>query len=75
MKAKNDKVPTFFYVPNFFYVFFQKNIENVGTLLFLPGFFERSIFQTFWKDDCGAKFLLFELAMSNFGYLLIFQFS
>ena len=24
MKAKNDKVPIFFYVPNFFYVFFRK---------------------------------------------------
>ena len=27
MKSKNDRVPTFFYVPNFFYVFFPKNIE------------------------------------------------
>ena len=34
--------------------------------------FERSIFQTFWKDDCCAKFLFFELEMSNFGSLLIF---
>jgi hypothetical protein len=36
---------------------------------------ERSIFQTFWKDDCCAKLLFFELETSNFGYLLIFKFS
>ena len=34
--------------------------------------FERSIFQTFWKLYCCAKFLFIELATSNFGYLLIF---
>ena len=36
--------------------------------------FERSIFQTFWTDDCCAKFLLFELETSNFDYLLIYDF-
>jgi hypothetical protein len=40
MKSKNDRVPTFFYVPNFFYVFFRKTKEIVGTLSFLPCFFE-----------------------------------
>ena len=33
---------------------------------------ERSIFQTFWKLHCCAKFLFIELETSNFGYLLIF---
>ena len=33
---------------------------------------ERSIFQTFWKPDFGARFLFIELDTSNFGYLLIF---
>ena len=37
-------------------------------------FFERSIFQTFWKPHCCAKFLFIEFETSNFGYLLIFQF-
>jgi hypothetical protein len=37
--------------------------------------FKRSIFQTFWKDDCCAKFLFFELETLNFGYLFIFKFS
>ena len=37
--------------------------------------FKRSIFQTFWKDDCCAKFLFFELETSSSGYLLIFFFS
>jgi hypothetical protein len=41
----------------------------------LHGKSERSIFQTFWKDDCCAKFLFFKLETSNFGYLLIFKFS
>ena len=35
---------------------------------------KRSIFQTFWKDDCVTKSLFFELDTSNFGYLLIFKF-
>jgi hypothetical protein len=35
---------------------------------------KRSIFQTFWKQDCCARFLFIELETSNFGYLLIFQF-
>ena len=34
---------------------------------------KRSIFQTFWKLHCCAKFLFFELETSNFGYLLIFS--
>ena len=33
---------------------------------------ERSIFQTFWKDGCCAKYLFFELETLNSGYLLIF---
>ena len=33
-------VPTFFYFPIFFYVFFKKTQKNVGTLSFLPCFFE-----------------------------------
>ena len=32
----------------------------------------RSIFQTFWKDDCCTKFLFFELETSHFDNLLIF---
>ena len=32
----------------------------------------RSIFQTFWNPDFGARFLFIELDASNFGYLLIF---
>ena len=36
---------------------------------------QRSIFQTFWKVHCCAKFLFIELETSNFGYLLIFWFS
>ena len=35
---------------------------------------KRSIFQTFWKDDCCPKSLFIELDNSNFGYLLIFKF-
>ena len=38
-------------------------------------FFKRSIFQIFWRVHCCAKFLSFELEISNFGYLLIFKFS
>ena len=34
--------------------------------------FKRSIFQTFWNPDFGARFLFIELDTSNFGYLLIF---
>ena len=37
-------------------------------------FLKRSFFQTFWKDDCCAKFLFFELSMSNFDYLLFFKY-
>ena len=37
--------------------------------------FERSNLQTFWKNDCCAKFLFLELETSNFSYLLIFWFS
>ena len=33
---------------------------------------KRSIFQTFWKQDCCARLLFIELETSNFGYLLIF---
>ena len=36
---------------------------------------ERSIFQTFWKLHCCAKFLFIELETSNFGYLLVFNFA
>ena len=35
---------------------------------------KRSIFQTFWKPDFGARFLCIALDASNFGYLLIFLF-
>ena len=35
---------------------------------------KRSIFQTFWKLHCCAKFLFIELETSNIGYLLIFWF-
>ena len=35
---------------------------------------KRSIFQTLWKPDFGARFLFIELDTSNFGYLLIFWF-
>ena len=35
-------------------------------------FCKRSIFQTFWKPDFGARYLFIELDTSNFGYLLIF---
>ena len=38
----------------------------------IHGHIERSIFQTFWKPDFGARFLFIELDTSNFGYLLIF---
>ena len=37
-------------------------------------FLKRSIFQTFWKLHCCAKFLFIELETSNIGYLLIFLF-
>ena len=30
-------------------------------------FVERSIFQTLWKPDFGARFLFIELDSSNFG--------
>ena len=30
MKAKNDRVQTFFYVPNFFYVFSEKHRKMLG---------------------------------------------
>ena len=40
----------------------------------LECYVERSIFQTFWKPDFGARFLFIELHTSNFGYLLIFLF-
>ena len=33
---------------------------------------KRSIFQTFWKPECCAFFLFFELETLNFGYLLMF---
>ena len=43
-------------------------------LLSVSIFWQRAIFQTFWKDEGCAKFLFFELETSNFGYLLIFWF-
>ena len=33
---------------------------------------ERSIFQTFWRLHCCAKFLFFELETSNFGSSYVF---
>ena len=45
-----------------------------GQLQFWSEPSERSIFQTFWKPDFGARFLFIELDTSNFGYLLIFYF-
>ena len=36
---------------------------------------KRSIFQTFWKPDFGARFLFIELDTSNFGYCLFFNFA
>ena len=47
---------------------YTEHIQVITTL----EFFERSIFQTFWKVHCCAKFLFIELETSNFGYLLIF---
>ena len=63
IKAKNDRVPTFFYVLKFFLCFFQKNIENVGTLLFLPCFFEIFIrkkykYRHFSMSQTFSKFFL-----------------
>ena len=37
------------------------------------GFFERAIFQIFWKDDCCTDFLFFELETSNFGSSFVFS--
>ena len=48
---------------------------DLHRFLWLNPVVERSIFQTFWKDDCCDKFFFFELETSNFGYLLIFEFS
>ena len=36
--------------------------------------FQRSIFQTFWKPDCWPDILFLQLETSNFGYLPIFWF-
>ena len=44
----------------------------LNLVLNIPLFCQRSIFQIFWKLHCFAKFFLFELETSNFGYLLIF---
>ena len=52
------------------HVFTVKSTDQILWLQFFPA--QRSIFQPFWKDDCCAKFLFFELETSNFAYLLIF---
>ena len=31
---------------------------------------KKSIFQTYWKDDCCTNFLFLELGTSNFSYVL-----
>jgi hypothetical protein len=45
------------------------DLETCADYFALPGrSCERSIFQTFWKDDCVTKSLGFELETSNFVY-------
>ena len=64
-----DKLTIFYYSAYFFCNFIldlKKKIAGSSESV------ERSIFQTFWKDDCVTKSLFFELETSNFGYLLIF---
>ena len=54
-----------------------KKVSNWHSLKLMIEFkprFERSIFQTFWRPDFGARFLFIELDTSNFGYLLISSF-
>ena len=54
---------------NVFANFAASNLKNFHCF-----FCKRSIFQTFWRLHCCAKFLFIELDSSNFGYLLIFEF-
>ena len=60
------------------HLWFSSTFMTPGTWKFTKirhfDYLQRSIFQTFWKPDFGARFLFIELDTSNFGYLLIFWF-
>ena len=62
MKAKNDSVPTFFYVPNFFYVFLK--CWDYVVFAFEILFSKKHKFGHF---SMSQTFSMFQKNMKNFG--------
>ena len=74
VEQKSKQVAKDYTVNNYRQVIGMVTGENFAFFIYRH-FVERSIFQTFWKPDFGARFLFIELDTSNFGSLLVFYFA
>ena len=54
-------------------LYFKLESNQISSMYYYS-IYERSIFQTFWKQNSCPDFLFFELETSDFGYLLLFYF-